>query len=112
MLWLKDRSKTKENEVEICHSYPRDPGNYRAPSWSWAAVDGAVVFTSYDEERTFSANDATIIRRTVETEGVMKFGVALSGSLILRGMSKSAVAAIMGQETQEKATKSLDVQRG
>lgn len=85
LLWLKDRS---QSHAGTYHSYPREPEHYRAPSWSWAAVEGPVVFAWYDEERTFSANDATITHQSVEPQGSSKFGAVLSGSLTLRALSK------------------------
>lgn len=89
LLWLKDRSKRKKDGVETYHSYPWESENYRAPSWSWAAVEGPVAFASYDEERTFSANDATIVNHRVRPQGSSKFGAVLTGSLTLRALSKN-----------------------
>lgn len=37
LLWMKDYS-----------AYAPRPGKYRAPSWSWAAVDGRVVYGDFD----------------------------------------------------------------
>ncbi|PMD37980.1 HET-domain-containing protein [Hyaloscypha variabilis F] len=86
LLWLKDRGQSGSRTY---HSYPREADNYRAPSWSWAAVDGAVVFAPYEEERTFSTNDASIIHQRVEPHGSSKFRAILRGSITLRALSKN-----------------------
>jgi hypothetical protein len=86
LLWLKDRGQSGGRTY---HSYPREADTYRAPSWSWAALDGAVVFAPYEEERTFSTNDASIIHQRVEPHGSSKFGAILRGSITLRALSKN-----------------------
>jgi hypothetical protein len=89
LLWLKDRCGGNYYGIETYHSYPWEWENYRAPSWSWAAVDGPVAFALYDEERTFSANDATIVNHSIEPQGSSKLGAVLPGSLTLRALSKN-----------------------
>jgi hypothetical protein len=65
---------------------------YRAPSFSWASIDGAVSF--YDKRETFAIETQWVIRVlsvTVDTEGSSPYGKVTRGTLTLRGKIKPAV---------------------
>jgi hypothetical protein len=65
---------------------------YRAPSFSWASIDGVVSF--YDKRETFAIETQWAIQDlsvTVETEGSNPYGKVTSGTLTLRGKIKPAV---------------------
>jgi hypothetical protein len=56
------------------------PKSYRAPSWSWASLDGAITFPD-----VFKNAVAEVIDVTVGTERDI-FGPVIDGSLILKGL--------------------------
>jgi hypothetical protein len=65
---------------------------YRAPSFSWASIDGAVGF--YDKRETFAIEAQWAIRDlsvTVDTEGSNPYRKVTSGTLTLRGRVKPAM---------------------
>ena len=65
------------------------PVHYRAPSWSWAAIDGSVAFTHYVlEKATYEAN---VIRcETVPRSIEVPTGNVVSGILEIQGRVKPA----------------------
>ena len=65
--------------------------NFRAPSWSWAAVGGEIAFPFTDEIRTHSAQDATFCKHTlplVFSPGIDPYGEYRSGSITIKALSK------------------------
>jgi hypothetical protein len=59
---------------------------YRAPSWSWAAVDGEVNFHSYDFRCKKLKGElyATVVAAETQLAGHVSFGKVVAGSLTLR----------------------------
>jgi hypothetical protein len=70
-------------------SPPTRPEQYRAPSWSWASVEGAVAFLS-----PFSPiyNDVEILEATVTASSISNpMGNVSSGFLRVRGFLKMGI---------------------
>ena len=76
-------------EVRALH--PR-PEKYRAPSWSWAAIDGPVAFGgSWKEWPEKIPNEADIINcETVLAVSDVPTGSVLDGLLLIHGQIKQA----------------------
>ncbi|KAL0947866.1 hypothetical protein HGRIS_010501 [Hohenbuehelia grisea] len=75
MLWSKDRA----------HHFTPRPKSYRAPSWSWAALDGPIN----PGNAYFLSDDEHVIAEVVKCETVLKkpnlpFGEVVAGSLVIR----------------------------
>ncbi|KAH7371835.1 heterokaryon incompatibility protein-domain-containing protein [Cadophora sp. MPI-SDFR-AT-0126] len=62
------------------------PGEYVAPSWSWASVHGAISFVDRNEEPEEAfVEDVTIVDVACDVKGLNRFGEVSSGLLVLRG---------------------------
>lgn len=59
------------------------PAVYRAPSWSWAAVDGAIWWTWSSEQKMVPICEAVRCEITLENEA-LPFGAVTAGTLVLR----------------------------
>jgi len=58
---------------------------YRAPTWSWASVEGLqYIFFAWIESKNFSYIE--ILRASTETSGRDPLGAVKSGIIVLRGM--------------------------
>jgi hypothetical protein len=75
--------------------------SYRAPSWSWASIEGSVAFPSYREDGGTQNRWARIIACEVETRGCNKFGHVSSGALTIRGALKKAPRVELDVESPE-----------
>lgn len=79
-----------ETPREVNGARPTRPAEYRAPSWSWAAIDGVVrraAHTPYLEDprlRAIALAEITECRVTLEDEE-HPFGRVTGGTLVLRG---------------------------
>jgi len=95
----------------VCGKLSPRPLKYRAPSWSWASVDGTILtvstsLTSFELGhgiQQFSANETVTILAHVENVGVntlpsdlAKTGSVLDGSLQIAGNPKTIEADSMG----------------
>jgi hypothetical protein len=85
LMWMVDASK------EIRALRPR-PGKYRAPSWSWAAIDGPTAFSgSWEGWPEKTANYADILRcETVLASSEAPTGRVIDGFLEVLGQIKQA----------------------
>jgi hypothetical protein len=63
------------------------PPSYRAPSWSWASVDGPLTFFF---SHRISEPQTGIIECKVQQCGLDPFGSVQSGELVIRGLLKKA----------------------
>ena len=69
--WNPDKTQLKER-----------PRSYRAPSWSWAAVDGHIVWGDLPTTPAFS----TVVDCTIKLESpVLPFGPVIDGELTIKG---------------------------
>ncbi|KAE9363229.1 HET-domain-containing protein, partial [Stipitochalara longipes BDJ] len=66
------------------------PKSYRAPSWSWASVDGRIWFQYDESSRKYFIYTATIIQCTIEVATANPFGQVASGDLVISGPVKKA----------------------
>lgn len=71
----------------------RRPKAYRAPSWSWASLDGAVDYWSVDHPNDFEDLRSVALAEVVASQcrvtledPLLPFGRVASGTLFLRGM--------------------------
>lgn len=69
------------------------PKAYRAPSWSWASVDGAVDYWSVDHPNDFEDPRSVVLAEVVASQcrvtledPLLPFGRVTGGTLLLRGM--------------------------
>lgn len=60
------------------------PAAYRAPSWSWAAVDGEVSHHEGFSDATVAAVAEVVKREVVLKDAALLFGEMTGGSLVLR----------------------------
>ncbi|EIW59715.1 HET-domain-containing protein [Trametes versicolor FP-101664 SS1] len=87
LLWMSD---TQQDDSDICrHTRPTD---YRAPSWSWAAIEGPIVSEQGHSPNTVDFEDpkTVALAEVVEcwvtpTNPALPFGQVKDGSLSLRG---------------------------
>ncbi|OCK84014.1 HET-domain-containing protein [Lepidopterella palustris CBS 459.81] len=64
---------------------------YRAPSWSWACVDGPMDFSICTSDLPYdSETSITILNFSITTKSTGPFGEVLAGSLSVRGKLKVA----------------------
>lgn len=89
LLWARAPRGTKEWK---CYAYWEEE-NFRAPSWSWAAVDGELRFPFSDEERTHSPNDAMFCGHSLLPRGNDYYGEYGNGSITIRALSKRVQCA-------------------
>ncbi|KAF2708994.1 HET-domain-containing protein [Pleomassaria siparia CBS 279.74] len=71
-------------------SRPTAPKDYRAPTWSWASVQGPVVMRTWDEDFDKEEDDPKPVCEVLRIATTLKnstlpFGEVNSGHLILRG---------------------------
>ncbi|KAH8666054.1 heterokaryon incompatibility protein-domain-containing protein [Tricladium varicosporioides] len=65
------------------------PQGYRAPSWSWACLDGSVdLIFDPTTRRTFSAYDAVIINAWTTCTGKNEFGMVKEANIEMRVLMK------------------------
>ena len=89
LLWYSasDNKRYKNNDL-------RAPSRWRAPSWTWAALDRAVKFGSYFEEDF----DIEVISASTDPKGEDQYGEISSGVLTLRGEAAQANYDFIDQE--------------
>src|SRR5436190_8427329 len=63
---------------------------FRAPSWSWAKIDGEVIHMGAHTDRHGSPLDAEIVLADVEVVGQNPYGEVRSGRLVLHGLTYEA----------------------
>jgi Heterokaryon incompatibility protein (HET) len=92
--------KTKMTEQLLWYQIDDDPprglpSSYRAPSWSWASVEGKVTFSVFGSISFASTYDApkptpvTIIScSTIVTNPIERFGEVVAGELVLSAPAK------------------------
>ncbi|KAI9767147.1 MAG: hypothetical protein M1840_005936 [Geoglossum simile] len=79
------------------------PSGPRAPSWSWAALEGPVSYEICVEDGdTVRINAARILETEVKTNSLNPYGAVLSGTLVLAGCIKAATVSI--QKTEDRIT--------
>ncbi|KAI1259834.1 heterokaryon incompatibility protein-domain-containing protein [Xylariaceae sp. FL1019] len=88
------------------------PSTYRAPSWSWASVDGPVEFFSVSDGLILGdAIEIYDISTRIEPDGLDPFGKVRSGKLSLWGAVKTAIVKTIYEEvnsgSSEKASARL-----
>ncbi|KAI9773031.1 MAG: hypothetical protein M1839_002232 [Geoglossum umbratile] len=77
----------------------------RAPSWSWAALEGPVSYEICVEDGTTIQTDAVRVLEThISVKGIDPNGEVLSGSLVLAGCMKAAT--VLGKKTENRITHS------
>jgi hypothetical protein len=70
----------------------RPPSSYRAPSWSWATLDGPIVFVDIPSKRSRPDFVPLLLECTVELASKdAPFGAIKSGQLKLKGRIKQAL---------------------
>jgi len=69
-------------------SYLTPPSTYRAPSWSWAALDGPITYQLAGPEKRIPAVD--IESTTIATKAANSFGSVQAGVLNLSGWIREA----------------------
>ncbi|KAI0329378.1 HET-domain-containing protein [Cubamyces sp. BRFM 1775] len=75
LLWWRNRGTTNASAV-------RHPEKYRAPSWSWASVDGPLSSTSVSGRAL-----AEVVACSVSLQSeILPFGQVTGGSIVLRAM--------------------------
>ncbi|KAI0333466.1 HET-domain-containing protein [Cubamyces sp. BRFM 1775] len=80
ILWR--RSYTSYDHHTIRFGPMERPSEYRAPSWSWAAVDAAVIMmTSRDGWALAEVAECTVV---LKDKTLLPFGPVIGGTLILR----------------------------
>ncbi|KAF9468732.1 heterokaryon incompatibility protein-domain-containing protein [Collybia nuda] len=67
--------------------FPR-PAAYRAPSWSWASVDGAILNRQVGQADKVVANDFAVLKCEVETDH--SYGAVAGGIIVLKGRMRGA----------------------
>jgi hypothetical protein len=77
---------------------------YRAPTWSWASVDGDIFFVQPSESATGQIIYAEVVHAGVEVEGENEYGYVKAGHLHLRGRLR--LGRLMGWD-EGKKTQSL-----
>jgi len=77
LMWLQDAA------AKNFHLAAKRPTTYRAPSWSWASVDGAVTFHGLITEERFAAK--VIHCETVPVDQNHLFGAVSDGHLVIQG---------------------------
>ncbi|OAL06740.1 HET-domain-containing protein [Phaeosphaeriaceae sp. SRC1lsM3a] len=100
-LWEHDLVENLVWQVESEPPLPR-PSTYRAPSWSWAAVDGPVnISASPDGRYDESLASAEIVQCDVELKHeVLPFGEVVSARLVIRGPVRGAKWYFLREELQ------------
>lgn len=102
LLW---RSKIAQSPHEL---QPRRPCHYRAPSWSWAAVEGAIVYDSQRLDEAVGRNrsgliehdfgDFSILDLAVKPVGNDTTGAVSGGSIRLAGRLTASIADLQVSE--------------
>lgn len=64
---------------------PSVPTNYRAPSWSWASVDGNITYHPVIAQKGFKPRISLLSSSIQLKDPSSPFGECLSGSITLRG---------------------------
>ena len=96
LLWRTVEQRSENHSPMITAFFPRRPMEYRAPSWSWAAIDGAVT---YDSQRVDSSraprpdedfvelhrNDFEMLSANISLRGRDVYGSVRNGQLRVRG---------------------------
>jgi hypothetical protein len=86
LLWLtrSDHKKAKEGLNWLCR-----PGVYRAPSWSWASIDGPINWPKFPQEPSKPTDDdymfVTFLSATIDHPTSDLFGEVRSAELRLAG---------------------------
>lgn len=70
--------------LSLFSSPVRKPRCYRAPSWSWASVDGSVVFQEYMEHESLVLA-CKVLETRCEASTIDEFGQVRDGKLVLMG---------------------------
>jgi hypothetical protein len=70
-----------------CHT----PKSYRAPSWSWASLDGWIAFEGECHKRIVHKTDAELVSVDAKLSGPNPFGEIISRHLEMRGVSISVL---------------------
>lgn len=84
LLWTRRRSAIRG---QTYYAYWEEE-NFRAPSWSWAAVGGEITFPFSDETRTRSSDDAIFCKHSLSPHGNDPYGEYGTGSITIRALSK------------------------
>ncbi|KAE9581179.1 hypothetical protein CGMCC3_g2731 [Colletotrichum fructicola] len=101
-IWLDDITSGLLWYVNVPES-ARYPDTYRAPSWSWAAVEGSPVTflsTHFFGRRPGEVDEIEYVDHNVDLDSADPFGRVKAGSLTLRGYVKAAMLKTV-QEGQE-----------
>lgn len=61
------------------------PSRWRAPSWSWAALDGAATFEIRSTEEIYGQSFIDIVEAVVEVSGENPYGMVSSGYIVIVG---------------------------
>jgi hypothetical protein len=83
LLWSRRLDKYPRSSPSWKYSKLSRPKLYRAPSWSWAAVDGAREFSAY-----VGSSDKTLFSHVsyrIDNEGESRYGPVIRGYLELKG---------------------------
>lgn len=101
-LWTQDllRSLLWKAERLVLHHTPNSrPSSYRAPSWSWASINGNVRHITLQVEHFY----AEIIKCSVEPASDLDpFGSIRGGKLLIRGPLKRASAIGWGKSDHDR----------
>ncbi|KAF2240899.1 HET-domain-containing protein [Trematosphaeria pertusa] len=72
------------------HRHPR-PVMYRAPTWSWASVNGEINYQTIPREKPDSVSQAKVLQCTVEPRSAdFRYGAIASGTLKFDGVIRHA----------------------
>ena len=95
-LWRRDLPRALMWSASFGDQLSR-PAPYRAPSWSWASVEGPVEYVVVDNNDTTAVK---IVHAKVEPLGYDKHGQVKAGSITICGVLVSATTAVVrGQQT-------------
>jgi hypothetical protein len=82
-LWKSDLMKELLWNVSPTQS-ARKPEKYRAPSWSWASIEGT-IFSIYESAYGYGVHIATVITSEVHIKGEYEFGEVTGGFIKISG---------------------------
>lgn len=86
------------------------PSNYRAPSWSWASVDGPVDFFTINAGIVKPYVEVEDVEAWIELEGTDPYGRIKNGALSLRGAVREAyIETIEEEDSYEGSRMSVQI---
>ncbi|MCJ1358029.1 MAG: hypothetical protein MMC33_008027 [Icmadophila ericetorum] len=82
---------------------PRRSQIYRAPSWSWASIDGAIDFEVVVSDRQGMFGEPKIIYAKTTPLGIDPFGQVQAGYLKIRGRLRAVSGLMLGEYETARA---------